>query len=57
MKVNINVDVGSIFLGGVIGVVIAPYFYGEKNLKKTAKIGAAKEVVKETRKSIFGRNK
>ena len=55
MKIRINVDVASIALGVIIGLVVAPYFYDQKKLKKTMHRGAAKEVVKETKKSLFGR--
>jgi len=57
MRVHISVDIGSIFIGVVVGLAIAPYFYDKKKLKKTAKIGAVKEVAKETKKGLFGRNK
>lgn len=59
MKVRITVDIGSICLGVMVGLAIAPYFYGKKSLKNTMRKGAAKEVVKETvketKKGLFGK--
>lgn len=59
MKIRITVDVGSIFLGVVAGLAIAPYVYKMKDVKKIARKGAVKEVVKETakeaKKGLFGR--
>lgn len=57
MKVHITIDVGSIFMGVMVGLAIAPYFYDKKKLKHTAKVGAVKEVVNETKKGLFGRTK
>ncbi len=57
MKVRITIDVGSIFMGVMVGLAIAPYFYDKKKLKHTAKVGAVKEVVNETKKGLFGRTK
>ena len=55
MRVNISVDIGSIFLGVMVGLAIAPYFYDKKKLKHTAQVGAVKEVAKETKKGLFGK--
>lgn len=54
MKIRITVDVGSIFMGVMVGLAIAPYIYDSKKIKKTAAKGAVKEVAKETKKSWFG---
>ena len=55
MRVNVSIDIGSIFLGVMVGLVIAPYVYDKKKLKHTAQVGAVKEVAKETKKGLFGR--
>ena len=58
MHITIKLDVASIALGAVIGLLIAPYVYDSKKMKHVAKVGAAKEVVEETKKSaksIFNR--
>ena len=53
MRIGVSVDIGSICVGIVIGLIIAPYMYQPKKIKKIAAKGAAKEVVKETKKSLF----
>ena len=57
MRIRVTVDVGSIFLGVVVGLAIAPFFYDKNKLKSTMRKGAVKEVVKETKKGLFGRKK
>ena len=55
MKVHVTIDIGSIALGVVAGLAIAPYFYGYKDLKHTMRKGAAKEVIKEAKKGLFSK--
>lgn len=55
MRVHVSIDVGSIVLGVMVGLAIAPYIYDNKRMKHVAKVGAAKEVVKETKKGLFGK--
>ena len=55
MKIGISVDVGSICVGIVIGLIIAPHIYQPKKMKRAATKGAVKEVANETKKGLFGR--
>ena len=58
MHVTIRLDIGSLALGAIVGLLMAPYVYDSKKMKHVAKVGAAKEVVAETKKSaksIFSR--
>lgn len=55
MKLRINIDVASIAMGVMVGLAIAPYFYDQKKWKKILHRGAAKEVLKETKKGLFSK--
>lgn len=54
MHVTIKLDIGSLALGAIIGLLMAPYVYDSKKMKHVAKVGAVKEVAVETKKSVKG---
>lgn len=55
MRLVVKLDVAALAVGTLIGVLIAPYIYDTKRMKQVAKVGAVKEVVKETKRGLFRR--
>lgn len=55
MKVNVTLDLSSVCLGVMVGLIIAPFIYDKSHMKHIMRKGAAKEVVKETKKGLFGK--